>query len=503
MFRTIFFSVVLFAVVLFGEVITPAVFRDFHSQVGTVAKYKTEARVNHDDEALFFEVTCEQPKETLTAVAKLHDRNVYKDDSIEVYIDAARAGKDYMQFIVNPFGTIQDLRFRERDWDSTATATAEIAANEWKVTLRVPFAELAPYYAVAQGDVVVNINICRTLHEKADTYVSLLEGGTYSQKEKFIPLRLTGVDSATLHRCYEKHLATLGLDVAPFANFTGTKYYETAQNALNFHLTQGRKVLPDGVLFHFDTPTNVIPNPKFEYLDKRGRIANWLKRGDGDYHYKDGALEMSSTSTLELWQANEPFLDNTRVYCLRGKVKSVSGRNRFRINLKGLDRSVKAKEVIVTSLESPLFANTGDWQEVAFEFELPKSAFKGDVGLVVEQGSLFVKEVELDLLGKEDAEIIINQLGYRHNGYKDAIIWSHKGGLDEAFELWEGDTCAYKGKAKRFTERQYGREVLVADFSDFTKEGTYYLKSNGMTSHAFKLGSKVYEEGIRLLLDGL
>ena len=153
MLRAISFSVVFFAVVLSAEVVTPAVFHEFHSQVGTVAKYKTEAQVNHDGEALLFEVTCEQPKESLTAVAKLHDRNVYTDDSIEVYIDAARQGKDYMQFIVNPLGTIQDLRFRERDWDSTATATAVIADNEWKVTLRVPFAELAPYCAGVEGDV--------------------------------------------------------------------------------------------------------------------------------------------------------------------------------------------------------------------------------------------------------------------------------------------------------------------------------------------------------------
>ena len=488
---------------LFGELITPVSFQKFHSKAGTKAKYRTDARVSHDGEALVFELNCEQPKESLTAVSRLHDRNVYKDDSIEVYIDAAREGKDYMQFIVNPLGTIQDLRFREWDWDSSATATAEISENAWKVTLRVPFAELAPYCAVKEGDVMVNINICRSLHEKADTYVSLLEGGAYGQKEHFIPLRLAGVSATILRSCYEKHLAKQGIDVTSFANLAGAEYYDATQKALRQHLTSGRKVLPDGVLFHFASPTNVIPNPNFEYLDKRGRIANWLKRGEGVYLYKDGVLEMSSTGTLELWQANEPFLDNTRVYSLRGKVKSISGNNRFRVNLTGLDRSVKAKEITVASLESPQFANTGDWQDVVFEFELPKSAFKGDVGLVVEQGSLLVKEVELDLLGKEDAEIIVNQLGYRPDGYKDAIIWSRKGGLSEEFELWDGERCTYRGKAKRLAERQYGREVFVADFSDFKKAGAYCVKSNGMTSHTFKLGPKVYEDGIRFLLDGL
>ena len=501
--RTIVFGVTLLAAMLYGDFVTPVSFREFHSMAGTVVKYKTEAQVSHDVEALVFEVTCEQPKESLTAVARLHDRNVYKDDSIEVYIDAARQGKDYMQFIVNPLGTIQDLRFRERDWDSSATATAVVEDNEWKVTLCVPFAELAPYCAVAEGDVAVNINICRSLHEKADTYVSLLEGGAYSQKEKFLPLRLAGVNAAPLRRCHEKRLTALGVAVEPFAALLDADYYAAAQKALQVHLTRGRKVLPEDVLFHFDTPTNVLPNPKFEYLDKRGRIANWLKRGEGDYLYNDGALEMSSSGRLELWQANEPFLDNTRVYCLRGKVKSISGSNRFLVNLKGLDRSVKAKEITVASLESPSFANTGDWQDVAFEFKLPHSAFKGDVGIVMEQGRLLVKEVELDLLGKEDAEIIINQLGYRPDGYKDAVIWSRKGGLDDSFELWDGERCAYKGKAKRLEGRHYGREVLVADFSEFRMEGDYCVKSNGMASHAFKLGSRVYEEGIRLLLDGL
>ena len=495
--------VVLLSSLLLAEFSAPAVFKEFHSQAGTQAKYRTEARVSLDGDSLVFQLNCEQPKETLTAVARLHDRNVYTDDSIEVYIDAACQGKDYMQYIVNPLGTMQDLRFRERDWDSNAAAKATVSDNEWSVTLRVPLAELAPYCKIDKGDAVVNINICRSLVDKADTYVSLLEDGAYSKKEDFIPLRLPGVTPTVLRTCYDAYLAKLGIDAKPFAQLNGAAFYDTAQAAVKAHLTSGRKIVPEGKHFIFDYPTNAIPNPKFEYLDKRGKIANWLKRGTGDYIFKDGALEMKSEEKLELCQENEPFLDNTRTYSLRGKVKSISGKNRFTVNLTGLDRSVKAKEVSVATLESKPFANTGDWQEVEFEFDLPKSAFRGDISIVVENGTLFIKEVELDLLGKEDSEIVINQLGYRTEGYKDAIIWSRKGGLNDDYELWQGDKCVHRGKATRLPERHFGREVLLSDFSNFKQEGTYTLKSNGLVSHPFKLGPKVYEEGIRFLVDGL
>ena len=496
--------VLLAGTLLFGELVTPTAFKDFHSKAGTQAKYRTEASVDHTGDALVFRIICEQPKGTLTAISRLHDREVYRDDSIEVYIDAAREGKDYLQFIVNPLGTIQDLRFREFDWDSNATASVEVLDNEWRVTLTVPFADFAPYLAAAQGDAVVNINICRSLHETSSTFVSILEDGGYgANKAAFIPLRLTGVTGAACRRAYTAHLAGLGIETAAFAALPDKEFYEAAAKAAHAHLTRGRKVLPDGKLFVFDYPTNLIPNPKFEYLDRRGRMANWLKHGEGDYLYKEGALEMRSDKLLELWQENQPFLDNTRTYCLRGKVKSLAGKNRFQVNLVGLDRSVKAKEVVVASLESPAFANSGEWQEVAFEFTLPKSAFRGEAGILTEGGTLFVKEVELDMLGKEDSEIIVNQLGYRPDGYKDAIIWSRKGGLDENYELWEGEKCLYRGKATRLPDRHYGREVLLADFSPFKRAGQYRLKSNGLISHPFRLDEAVYSDGIRLLTDGL
>lgn len=489
---------------LFAELATPVELKEFYSKAGTQFKYKTEASVSHTDEALVFQVRCEQPKATLTAVARLQDRNVFTDDSIEVYIDAAREGKDYLQFIVNSLGTIQDLRFREYAWNSHATAIAEVLDNEWIVTLTVPFADIAPYFKHGQGDVTVNINIGRALHERTSTFVSILDdGGFGASKEKFIPLRITGVSAADMRKCYLAHLAKLGVDSSAFAALKDKEFYEAGEKAIREQLTHGRKVLAEGELYAFDYPTNVIPNPRFEYLDRRGRIANWLKRGEGDYLYKDDALEMRSEKLLELWQENMPFLDNTRIYSLHGRIKSISGKNRFQVNLVGLDRSVKAKEIVVNTLESPVFANTGEWQDVTFDFSLPKSAFRGEIGILAEGGTLLVESVELDLLGKEDAEIIINQLGYRPDGYKDAIIWSRKGGLDENYELWEGETCAYRGKATRLPEKHYGREVLIADFSAFKREGVYRVKSNGMVSHPFKLGATVYEEGIRLLTDGL
>ena len=481
---------------------TPAKFTGFKSMTPASKRYKCEAEVKLEGFELVFTFRCFQPKDTIQAAAKLHDRDVFKDDCVEFYIDKDGKGKDFQQYIVNPLGTIQDLSFRMKRWDSEGKTEGKITPQHWTAVLRVPLYEVAGNNEVEDGDVCIRINIGHSAPGKR-YHESLLEHGVFSQMKQFLKLRLTGITPEKMREAYLAMLRSRGVDTAELEKLSGAKFYAAAGQAEKQTLGRKFKTLPEDVKYAWTYPTNVLPNAKFEYQNRAGEPVNWLKRGEGVCRYENGALTLKSSGKLELWQENQPILDNKRVYALRAKLRSVSGKNRFRINLTGADRSIRklGMEKVVATLESPAFENSGKWQDFVYEFELPQSAFRADAGLIVENGEMQVKEVELDLLGKEDREIIVSMLGYHQKGYKDAIVWSRKGGLSPDFELVENGKTVYRGKAKLFPGNPYGRETYVADFSDFRGEGTFRLRSNGMTSNPFKVGAKVYSDGMRFMLN--
>lgn len=105
-----FIPVLIFLICACGySLSTPAKFTEFKSTTPASKRYKCEADVQLEGSELVFTFRCFQPKDTIQAAAKLHDRDVFKDDCVEFYIDKEGKGKDFQQYIVNPLGTIQDL----------------------------------------------------------------------------------------------------------------------------------------------------------------------------------------------------------------------------------------------------------------------------------------------------------------------------------------------------------------------------------------------------------
>ena len=466
-------------------------------------RYATAAEIKVEGSELVISVQCQQPKSSVQALATVHDRDVFRDDCIEIYIDTEGRGKDFYQYIINPLGTLQDLQHTRRKWDSNGKASGSVCEDGWNVEMRIPLSELACENKVEDGQVCININICRSVPGCAYGE-SLLEGGAYSMVKKFPTLRLNGVTPQIMRSEFLEMLQQKKIDTTAIEKLNGAEFYAQGR-ALELKTLQSRyNTLPEGIAYYFPTKTNVLPNPRFEYVNFREEPANWMKKGNGTAQCGKEGLLLKSAGKVELWQENQPVLDNTREYAIRAKVRSVSGSNRFSVNLYGVNRNVKflGVEKIVQSLESPVCENNGKWTDVEYVFSLPKSAFRGEAGIIVEGGELQVKDVELDLLGKEYAEIIVSQLGYHSKGYKDAIFWSRKGGLTPDFELLKNGKVVFKGKAKLFPGKPYDRETYVADFSEVKGEGKYRLKTNGMLSNEFQIGKNVYREGMRFLLNG-
>ena len=153
--------------------------------------------------------------------------------------------------------------------------------------------EIAGDNEVENGNACIRINICRSVPGKKYGE-SLLEGGAYGKVKEFIKLELTGVTPEKLRQACLARLRRKGIDTAKLEKVTSRKFYEQAAAEEEKALKKNFKPLPEGVTYYFAYPTNVIPNPKFEYVNGRGEPANWLKQGRGECTLTDGCLTLRS-----------------------------------------------------------------------------------------------------------------------------------------------------------------------------------------------------------------
>ncbi len=88
--------------------------------------------------------------------------------------------------------------------------------------------------------------------------------------------------------------------------------------------------------------------------------------------------------------------------------------------------------------------------------------------------------------------IFVNQAGYRPNSKKTAVM----NFPCESFRIIDRNgTCRYEGKAVRFgDDKNSGDTVYEADFSAFSKKGTYRVVAVDETSAEFQIAENVYDE---------
>lgn len=101
----------------------------------------------------------------------------------------------------------------------------------------------------------------------------------------------------------------------------------------------------------------------------------------------------------------------------------------------------------------------------------------------------------LSLAMSAQSWVRVNQAGYLPTDIKVAVLVS----LDEAegsFEVYDAitDEVVFKGKGTSANASKWGmKRAFRMDFSSVTKDGGYYIKSNGAKSPVFRIGADVYD----------
>ncbi len=105
-----------------------------------------------DNNYLYFGIKCEEPavKNMLYIKRKQDDKKIYRDSSIELFLNPSGDRKNYYQIIVNPAGSFTDLKgskvgqqyMLDRKWNSNAIIKTALAEKSWSVEIAVPLKSL-------------------------------------------------------------------------------------------------------------------------------------------------------------------------------------------------------------------------------------------------------------------------------------------------------------------------------------------------------------------------
>ncbi len=112
--------------------------------MSALATVQTEARLCYDAQKLYLGVRCEEPNiASLRAYSKTRDEAVWRDDCIEIFLDANHDRKSYYHVIVNSLGTIFDASEPgDESWNAAIEAKASVGDDSWTAELAIPFADL-------------------------------------------------------------------------------------------------------------------------------------------------------------------------------------------------------------------------------------------------------------------------------------------------------------------------------------------------------------------------
>ncbi len=140
------------------------------ADTGAAPRQPTQARLLWDDDYLYVAFSCKD--NDIWGTTTERDQDIYNQEVVEVFIDAASCGSAYVEIEVSPLNAVLDLFMlwrddRQRglwDWDSAGLQTAVVVGGDpwhrgtcdrsWTVEMAIPMSdfEMAPNLPPWPGD---------------------------------------------------------------------------------------------------------------------------------------------------------------------------------------------------------------------------------------------------------------------------------------------------------------------------------------------------------------
>ena len=126
----------------------------------TLMEVQTSFRVGYDDAFLYFGVHCDEPNaKRLSPTAAGRDTGqVFRGETIEIFVDPRHDHQSYHQFAVNLANAFYDSRRSDPTWNCQARTATRMVADGWELEVALPWADLG---VEPKTGTVVGFNVCR------------------------------------------------------------------------------------------------------------------------------------------------------------------------------------------------------------------------------------------------------------------------------------------------------------------------------------------------------
>ncbi len=165
-----------------------------------IAKPGTSFAMAHDGENLYIAVRADEPEIAKTkALVSKRDGPVWKDDSIEIFIDSKGEGIYHYQFVINSKGSLYDTKatrggmFNKSDWNSDIKVATSVGEDAWFLEVSIPFYCLS-FSPENLSTWRFNIGRSRFVTSKRELFTYAPLQGTFHDSKNFALVHIKNID---------------------------------------------------------------------------------------------------------------------------------------------------------------------------------------------------------------------------------------------------------------------------------------------------------------------
>ena len=171
-----------------------SVLTNFYNVKGKPVTQKTECRILHDGENLYFAFTCfEDSLDKLKASIKERDNDlIFRDDVVEIFINADKDEVfSYYHLAINQLGTVFDewmynsgwFREKKENWNGKYEIKSTKNKDRWITEIKIPLKNFKELKGTPES---LRINVCRERQagqREFTSWVLLLKSQFHSPKQ--------------------------------------------------------------------------------------------------------------------------------------------------------------------------------------------------------------------------------------------------------------------------------------------------------------------------------
>jgi len=125
-------------------------------------RYQTTWSAVRSGKMLYLGVQCLQDMRSPVALATVRDGRVWRDDSVEVFLNkiGSKGYGNFVQFIVNPTGTVLDMKDMQKGWNEIQKLAVLKTKTGWSFEVAIPLDKIG---INPEDDRVIKINVVRNV----------------------------------------------------------------------------------------------------------------------------------------------------------------------------------------------------------------------------------------------------------------------------------------------------------------------------------------------------